>query len=230
MSIGARSAAAVENPSAGDAAGRADDLQDRARGDALAAAALADDAERPAASSVKPTSPTACRMRRGRAGRRCAGRAPPAAARRAPALGVGVSGHADRPRRAARRRRNSTPAPRSPPPRRAAAATAPSRQRCTFCASCSSTPQLTAGGCSPRPRKDSEVSARIIIGIASVTDGDDVAGQRRQDVAEDHARPAAPVEPGGGDETLRAQREEPPAHLARQLVQPISEMISVMKK
>ena len=39
-----------------------------------------------------------------------------------------------------------------------------------FCASRSSTPQEIVGGCSPSPRKDSEVSARIIAGTASVTD------------------------------------------------------------
>ena len=36
-----------------------------------------------------------------------------------------------------------------------------------FCASLSSTPQLTTGGRSPRPRKLSEVSARIIDGTLS---------------------------------------------------------------
>ena len=39
-----------------------------------------------------------------------------------------------------------------------------------FCASRSSTPHEMVGGCRPRPRKDSAVSARIIAGIASVTD------------------------------------------------------------
>src|SRR5690606_9239461 len=38
----------------------------------------------------------------------------------------------------------------------------------TFCASCISVPQLTAGGRMPRPRKLRAVSARIMPGIASV--------------------------------------------------------------
>src|SRR5699024_792463 len=37
-----------------------------------------------------------------------------------------------------------------------------------FCASWSRTPQLTTGACSPRPRKDSDVSARIMNGTAKV--------------------------------------------------------------
>ena len=37
-----------------------------------------------------------------------------------------------------------------------------------FCASCSSTPQLIAGGRRPRPRKLSDVSLMMIAGIASV--------------------------------------------------------------
>src|SRR5258707_1278281 len=36
-----------------------------------------------------------------------------------------------------------------------------------FCASCSRTPQLMAGGRMPRPRKESEVSLMIITGMAS---------------------------------------------------------------
>ena len=36
-----------------------------------------------------------------------------------------------------------------------------------FCASCSSTPQLIAGGRMPRPRNDSDVSLMIITGMAS---------------------------------------------------------------
>ena len=39
---------------------------------------------------------------------------------------------------------------------------------CTFCASCSSTPQLTAGGRRPRPRKLSDVSLMIMAGMARV--------------------------------------------------------------
>ena len=37
-----------------------------------------------------------------------------------------------------------------------------------FCASCSSTPQLIAGGRRPRPRNDSDVSLMMMAGIASV--------------------------------------------------------------
>ena len=37
-----------------------------------------------------------------------------------------------------------------------------------FCASCSSTPQLIAGGRSPSPRNESDVSLMMIAGIASV--------------------------------------------------------------
>ncbi|MNT48361.1 hypothetical protein D3C72_1851380 [compost metagenome] len=39
-----------------------------------------------------------------------------------------------------------------------------------FCASRSSTPQEIVGGWRPRPRNESEVSARIIAGTASVTE------------------------------------------------------------
>ena len=42
-----------------------------------------------------------------------------------------------------------------------------------FCASCSSTPQLIAGGRSPSPRNESEVSLMMIAGIASVVAGTD---------------------------------------------------------
>ncbi|GAI98502.1 unnamed protein product, partial [marine sediment metagenome] len=38
----------------------------------------------------------------------------------------------------------------------------------TFCAACRSTPQLTTGGRSPRPRKLRAVSPRIIFGTARV--------------------------------------------------------------
>ena len=48
-----------------------------------------------------------------------------------------------------------------------------------FCASLQQdAPADTTGGCRPMPRKESAVSARIIAGIASVIDGDDVARRR----------------------------------------------------
>ena len=99
-----------------------------------------------------------------------------------------------------------------------------------FCASCSSTPQLTTGGRSPRPRKLSAVSARIIAGIASVTeammwlmnDGTMCATMMRSSLAA--------VEPRRGDEILVAQRQEPPRTTRASPVQPISDRMTVIAK
>ena len=61
----------------------------------------------------------------------------------------------------------------------------------TFCASCSSTPQLMAGGRRPRPRKLSDVSLMIIAGSASVVAAMMWLEERRHHVAEDDAQLAA---------------------------------------
>ena len=67
------------------------------------------------------------------------------------------------------------------------------------------------------PRKESAVSARIIAGIASVSVAMMWLHEARQHVAEDDAHLASAVEPRRGDEILGAQRQEPAAHLAREL-------------
>ena len=59
----------------------------------------------------------------------------------------------DRRRRAARRQRSSATGPRPPRRRRASRSQGAVATARTFCASCSRTPQLIDGGCSPRPRK-----------------------------------------------------------------------------
>ena len=78
-------------------------------------------------------------------------------------------------------------------------------------------PSSRPAACSPMPRKHSAVSARIIAGIASVSDGDDVAHERGHHVPPDDAASRAAVEPGGDDEVLVAQRQESAAHDARQV-------------
>ena len=86
-----------------------------------------------------------------------------------------------------------------------------------FCASCSSTPQLIAGGRSPRPRKESDVSLMIMAGSASV-----VAAMmwQRNDGTMWRKMIRIRLQPGqlgGHDEVLLAQRQEPAAHDAGQL-------------
>ena len=86
-----------------------------------------------------------------------------------------------------------------------------------FCASCSSTPQLIAGGRRPRPRKLSVVSLMIMAGSARLTAAMMWLEERRHHVAEDDPHLAGAGEFGRGDEVLLAQREESSAHHAREL-------------
>ena len=87
-------------------------------------------------------------------------------------------------------------------------------ERWMFCASCSSTPQLIAGGRRPRPRKLRDVSSMIITGMASVIAAMMWLQERGQHVAKDDPHPAAAGKVGGQHEILLAQRQEAAAHLA----------------
>jgi hypothetical protein len=99
-----------------------------------------------------------------------------------------------------------------------------------FCASCSSTPQLTTGGFRPTPRKESEVSATIIVGTARVT-------MARIWLVSDgriwRKISRASLEPSSRaavtKSSSRNARNRPRTSRAR-LVQPSSETISVMTK
>ena len=86
-----------------------------------------------------------------------------------------------------------------------------------FCASCSNTPQLTTGGCRPRPRKLSEVSARIITGMARLTAAMMWLAKDGTMWRKMMRRLARAVEPRGYDEILGPQRQEAAAHDARQI-------------
>src|SRR4051794_12522229 len=162
-----------------DASGRIDDLQDRARGHALARAAFSDDAQRPAAleregNPVDGFHDTVSHREMGdEVGHLedCRGRGWCGSA----CIGAGgeigqahlLYGSAASRNPSPRKLRAITAITTATPGANSHGAVAIERM---FWASRSSTPHEMVGGCSPRPRKLSEVSARIMAGIASETD------------------------------------------------------------
>ena len=100
----------------------------------------------------------------------------------------------------------------------------------TFCACWSSTPQLIAGGRSPSPRKDNDVSLMTMAGIANV-----VAammwlmkeGTRWLTMIRVRLHPASSA--AITNSSSRSERNRPRTTRASS-VQPISEMMTVMAK
>ena len=99
-----------------------------------------------------------------------------------------------------------------------------------FCASCSSTPQLTTGGRRPRPRKLSAVSARIIAGIASVTEAMMWLVKRRHHVPRMMRISLVPSSRAAMTKSSLRQRQEPAADLARQRGPADQREMMVMRK
>ena len=99
-----------------------------------------------------------------------------------------------------------------------------------FCASCSSTPQLIAGGRKPRPRKESVVSLMIIAGKARLTAAmmcDRKEGTMWRKMIRSCEAPASSA--AITKSSSRSDRKRPRTTRASS-VQPISEMMTVIAR